>query len=285
MRRLAIVVALIVSAACGGGSEEREETTRSPVSTTTTTSLAAGAEPTTTAPPTAADGSPASTTTTAATRTGTASAASASQQSSTPEDTRTPELAHVLSPKPGRYVYATEGFSETGSGPTARREPMPSTTTDDVTSAGEELTILTDYGDGSTQEARYIARPAEVLLARLTFTTTTSGVPSSQAVAPQPPILVMRAPLRVGDKWESTWEDPTLGVQGVGTGEVRARDGNAFVVHLDHRLRGSITGRLQLTIWLDPTTGTRVRDESVLDITAAANPSHFELKRALQSAP
>lgn len=113
----------------------------------------------------------------------------------------------MLAPAAGTYTYATRGYNESGSGPTRRRSDLPATTTDhvDVTTheRGKTVTITTDFGDGSTQHVVLEVTETEVHLTRLASTSTTAGVRSEQAVNPQPPILVVRPPYRVGDTWES----------------------------------------------------------------------------------
>lgn len=74
---------------------------------------------------------------------------------------------------------------------------------------------------------------------------------TSQEVNPSPPILVVRATYRIGDRWEGRWQDAALGVQGVGTGSVVSRElvataastYDAFRVSLDYRIRGAVTGQ------------------------------------------
>ena len=208
--------------------------------------------------------------------------------------TAAPSPAEALAPTPGRYVYATTGYSQSGSGPTARRSDLPPTTTDEVhtsTSAtgASVVTITTDYGDGSRSTLELEVAGTNARLTRLSFASTNNGVTSEQAVTPSPPILLARSPYRDGDSWESAWQDAALGVQGVGTGSVLRHEtvdssrgsSTTAVVHLDHRLRGTITGRLEFTIWIDPHDAVRLRDELIVDFQMAGNPQHLESRRTL----
>ena len=214
-------------------------------------------------------------------------------QDSTAATPSSPSGAVTLTPRTGTFTYRTTGYSESGTGPTTRRRSMPQATTDTVTQGNDgTVEVVTDFGDGSSQHALLQIDGSDVHLLRLAFASTSNGVKTEQAISPSPPILLYRSPFAIGDRWESSWEDRAYGVQGVGTGAVLRTEPvetplgrfNTAVVHLDHRIRGSVTGRLQATLWIDPATATRARDETILDLTVGTTPSHTEYRRTLTSA-
>lgn len=199
----------------------------------------------------------------------------------------------VYVPPAGRYVYDTSGFTESGGGASRRRSEPPSQTVDEVTvtrqGSGVEVRTATSYGT-SGQETTVIVGGDTAHLTRLTYRSTNAGVTTEQAVAPQPQILVARLPYVVGDRWESAWRDPSLGIQGAGWGAVLRREtvsaaGRAFgavVLQLHQRLQGSISGELDITTWLDPSTGIVLRQVLITDLQDATGASHSEITRVLR---
>lgn len=199
----------------------------------------------------------------------------------------------VYVPPAGRYVYDTSGFTESGSGATRRRSEPPPETTDEVTvtrqGSGIEVRTATSYGS-SGQETSVLVDDDTAHLTRLTYRSTNAGVATEQAVTPQPPILVARLPYVVGDRWESAWRDATLGIQGVGWGAVVRRETvsvgagsfDTVVLQLHQRLQGSISGELDITSWIDPSTGIVVRQVLITDLQDATGASHSEITRTLR---
>ena len=282
---LPVLATVSLLAGCSGG--EPDPAARESAASATTTTAPAGPAP-------AAESA---TTTVTAGSTGAATGAgTASAPGATPASPPSPGDARLaLLPPAGTFDYDTVGYSQSGEGPTANRTDLPPVTTDVAThSAGDGhqvVTVTTTYDASSTQRVTFHVTSTEVLLAQLSFSSTSNGVRSEQTVTPSPPPIVVRAPYRVGDRWESAWADDAFGVQGVGNGAIERRESvttaigvvDAVVVRLDHRIRGSVTGRLQLTLWIDPTTARRVRDETIVDISVGAIASHLESRRTLRA--
>lgn len=201
---------------------------------------------------------------------------------------------HVYVPPAGRYVYDTSGFSESGSGPTSRRSEPPPESVDEVsvTKRGSvtEVRTSSSYGSSGQQTSVVVTGPS-AHLARLTFWFADAGVTSEQSVTPQPEILVARIPYVVGDRWESAWRDPSVGMQGVGWGAVVRHETltvsrgsvDTVVLQLHQRFEGSLSGELDIMSWVDPATGIVVRQVLTTDLRDATGASHSEITRVLRA--
>lgn len=211
-----------------------------------------------------------------------------------PDDTDDGGLS-VYAPPPGRYLYDATGTIET-SGIGGGTEPVPPTSTDDVTVAQEPATmrmvvITRDEGRDSVQEAVIAVTAADARLVRLSHRSGKVGVDYS--VNPDPPVVLVRLPYRVGDTWEVAWSDPTSGVSGVGTATVSRRETVAtpagsfetFVVTVTQRLRGTVTGTLTVTSWIDPHTGVQPKQHLVTDLHDATGGSRTDTVRTLRRLP
>jgi hypothetical protein len=226
-----------------------------------------------------------------------ASGTTPSTTSSAPEARAAPR-ATVYAPPAGRYLYDTTGYSSSGSGATARRQEAPPQSTDDVTVARKgkvtEVRTVTSYDRGRSQETIVEVTAEEARLHQLTFRgTTAAGMATEQAVKPDPPVLLARLPITIGDRWDIVWNDKTLGLQGIGAGEVLRTEAvelgtgtvTAFVIEVHQRIRGTFQGELTATTWLDPSNGVQVKHVIISDLRTATGSSHDEITRVLRTQP
>ena len=209
----------------------------------------------------------------------------------------TPSVTEVYVPPAGRYLYDTSGFSESDNGATRRRTEAPPESVDEVAvtrhGGATEVRTQTTYSASSSQETTVIVTEGDARLTRLSYRSTNAGVTTEQSVTPQPSIPVARLPYLVGDRRESAWSDPTLGIQGVGWSAALRRETTetsfgavaTVVLQLHQRLRGSITGELDVTSWIDPSTGVVVRQVLVTDLQDATGATHSEITRVLRGRP
>lgn len=202
--------------------------------------------------------------------------------------------AGVYTPPPGRYVYNVSGTIET-TGLTTTKEQAPPTSTDDIRVSDEpaamRMTVITrDEGQDSSQEIVVAVTASEARLVRLSYRPETG---LDYSVNPDPPALLARMPYRDGDTWEIAWNDPSTGISGVGTGTAERHETittpagsfDTVVVTVTQRLRGTVTGTLTVTYWIDPSTGVQPRQHVVTDLQDATGASRSDTTRTLRKQP
>ena len=210
--------------------------------------------------------------------------------------TRTsPASRAVYAPPPGRYVYDTVGETQT-TGITSSREPVPPTSVDEVRVSDEptamRMVVVTRYeGDDATQEVVIAVTDTEARLVRLSYRPDDTGL--AYNINPEPPALLARLPYTDGDRWEIAWDDPTSGISGVGTGTVERHETvttpagtfDTAVVTVTQRLRGTVTGTLTATTWVDTDTGIQARQHVITDLQTATGASRTDTTRTLRERP
>lgn len=202
--------------------------------------------------------------------------------------------AGVYAPPPGRYVYDVSGTIET-TRLTTTKEQAPPTSTDDIrvsdAPAAMRMTVVTrDEGQDSSQEIVIAVTATEARLVRLSYRPKTG---LDYSVNPDPPALLARMPYRDGDTWEIAWNDPSTGISGVGNGTVERHETittpagsfDTVVVTVTQRLRGTVTGTLTVTSWIDPATGVQPRQHVVTDLQDATGASRSDTTRTLRERP
>lgn len=280
----AVLALALIASACGSGGPKADVREAGDVGTSTAPAAPDGDGGLTASAD--GDSSPRDSTPTGATPSG--------QGSPTPTVAADGVAAEVFVPPGGRYIYDTSGFTESGSGATYRRSDAPRESTDDITveRQGSTTTVTTSTSYGSSGLETVVAvTGVNAHLMRLTYWSTNAGVRTEQAVTPQPEILVVRLPYVVGDRWESAWRDPSIGIQGAGWGAVLRREAaasgrgrvDAVVLQLHQRLQGPISGELDVTSWVDPATGVVVRQVLITDLSDATGASHSETTRVLRA--
>ena len=286
---VAATVAVVALAGCAGSEQDDRAAADGVVSTPRASSA-----PTATAPPASSAADPEASTSPPSSDP-VPNPAPQGDGSSAPDETSLVAPASLV-PGPGRYVYATSGFSESGAGPTAQRRDAPAETIDTITvtagNGGTNVRVVTSSPDGE-QESRFLMTDSEAHLRQLVSRSRTAGVSNDLVVTPDPPVLVARLPYRDGDTWENTWRDDELGLQGTGTGTVLGREAvdapwgrvDAVVIRIVQRIRGSITGELTVTAWVDPATAVQVKQHSVSDIQGPTGASYSEVTRILRGGP
>jgi hypothetical protein len=301
MRRLLgiLIVAVLSVAACGGGGDSEKTAADKAASSTTVkagkTSKSGGGSTTTAA------GGGGTATTKAAGGGGAGGGPAAPAGSGSDGHTSSQQqggAAAQSSPTPasGRAVYSVDGFYQTGTGPTAKKEKMPPEATDDikVTKNGDttELRVVSTAGKRSSETVTQLTA-TEARITELKTTDNSGATPQSFTVHPQPPILIARFPYKVGDKWEQDWKDPALGLTGHNTGAILREENvttsrgttKAIVVENRQKLTGAVTGELVTTVWVDPADGVQLKRNSVSDINGPGGPTHAESTAVLKSGP
>ena len=197
----------------------------------------------------------------------------------------------VYAPPPGRYIYDVSGTIEP-TGVTTTKEQAPLTSTDDIRVSDEpaamRMTVITrDEGQDSSQEIVVAVTATEARLVRLSYRKKTG---LDYSVNPDPPAMLARIPYSTGDTWEIAWNDPGTGISGVGTGTVERHETittpagsfDTVVLTVTQRLRGTVTGTLTVTSWIDPATGVQPRQHVVTDLQDATGASRSDTTRTLR---
>lgn len=291
LRILAVVTALVVTA-CGGGAGDPARTAR-PQSAPDPTSTTAAPDDGRSSARQPEEGEvvdpeePAASTTTDARR-----ADEVSEDVDGAASGSSPDDVSVYVPPAGQYIYDVTGHVET-TGISNSRESVPPTSTDHVdVSEGPTATRLTvvtrDEGSDASQEIVVEVTDGEARLVRLGHRPDSGGF--AYSVHPDPPALLARLPYRVDDSWEIAWDDPALGISGIGTGRITGRETvttpagrfDTFVVTVEQRLRGTINGTLTVTSWIDPARGIQARQHIVSDFSDATGASRSDTVRVLR---
>lgn len=314
-RVAAITLALAaLTAACGGGGEADDVTsgTSSTTITASTTGDGSTAPPAgggSTAPPagggegtattakggTATTPRPTASPTTTAMTTAKDSTVTTSRPAPTTPGTSAPS---VFVPPAGRYTYDTKGYSQSSGGVSSgERREITGTSTDDVTLSPQggstEVRTVTTFEGGRGQDTYVVVDGSKAVLRRLVLRSMTAGVNTEQNVNPSPPIPVAKLPYRVGDKWEASWRDDALGLQGVGAGETVREElidtpagrFDSVVIHMVQRVRGTFNGELETTIWIARSSGIPAKVVTVTDLQNTSGSNHTETTRTLTKAP
>lgn len=293
--RTILAIAILTGAACGS-TDDPQSAQAVASETTTTTSAADRNDPTdstasTTEPQVAEPGSPAGeespTSPGDPIKPGTSSASPTSDPRGNPKA--------VYAPPPGVYIYDMTGTIEESGLTGTTKKPVPTTSTDDIrvsqAEAAMRMVVVTrDEGDNSTQEIVVAVTDRDARLVRLSRRPDT-GVEIS--VNPDPPALLARFPYRLKDQWEIAWNDPGTGVSGVGTGTVERQETistpagrfDTVVVTVVQKLRGTVTGTLTVTTWIDPATGVQPKQHTVTDLQDATGASRTDTTRTLRTRP
>lgn len=295
LARALLVLALTATTACGGATHQTTARANTAGTVQATEARGQAAGPAAESP---------SSTMTATDDPRTATASEAPSQTSQPAPTAgttppSPAAAHddpsVYAAPAGHYVYDLAGTIQTEDVTGTSEQPVPPTSTDDIRIADEPaamrmIVVTRDEGQDSSQETVVAITENEARLVRLSRRPDT-GVGIS--VNPEPPALLARLPYQVGDQWEIAWNDPTTGISGVGTGTVEHRETltspagsfDTVVVTVVQRLRGTISGTLTVTSWIEPATGVQPRQHIVTDLRDATGASRSDTTRTLRAIP
>jgi len=203
----------------------------------------------------------------------------------------------VFVPPAGRYTYETKGYSQSSGGASSgERKDITGTATDDVSvtpqGSSTEVRTVTTFEGGRGQETFVVVDAAKAVLRRLVLRSVTAGAATEQTVTPSPPIQVAKFPYRVGDKWEASWRDDSLGVQGVGAGETLREETidtpagrfTSVVIRVVQRVRGTLNGEIETTIWVVRSSGVQAKVFTVTDLQNTSGSSRSETTRTLAKA-
>jgi hypothetical protein len=260
---LALAALAALPGCSGRGSSEAIRATAGAASVETTSTTATTAAPTTTR----AGAARATTTPSAKAPAPTATASPASPAGPRP----------LTPPAPGTYRYDTSGATTFA----ATTMPFPAVTTlvvDPPAGARQHSTrdIRDPSGNGTVTELTLDYRPQGVYLVALKITTSLGVAGDSRTFQPPSPVLLLATGARPGAHQQADLATPTTAAklvvdvlrdekvtvagQGVDTVVMRA------VVILPP---GDLTGRQELTVWIDPVSRLWVKEHSVADASAA----------------
>ena len=193
---------------------------------------------------------------------------------------------------PGTYRYDTTGAVTLG----ASRTPLPPVTTLRVDPpAGERQRTVRDLrdatGNGSVTETVLDYRPEGVFLVEINLATSFAGLADSRRLSPAAPALVVPTGAAPGFHREldlalSRGGTARLVVDGVGIEAVpvAGRPVDTLVMRTVVTLSApDLTGRQELTSWLDRGTRLNLRERSVGDVAAGLLVAHSEQESRLQS--
>lgn len=197
-------------------------------------------------------------------------------------------------PAAGAYRYGQTGYERFCQALCDRRDlPSPLTITVSHASPGAGAITVIDHGQVSemraTRNTSVWRRSAVSLVGHLTRFAT-GAISYESSWEPQPPIQILRLPIRAGQTWFGSWEAETAGeytvvVVGVDSVSVGGKPVPAYRVETEMTLSGEFEGSHQITLWIDPATKATVRARGSLDVRASGGryETHYDL--SLDSAP
>jgi len=198
---------------------------------------------------------------------------------------------------PGLYVYNATGYIEWDTASVSDHHDVPPTvdsqwTTSPAGNGATEVDFTFDYGFAN-EKVRTQMSATQVLFESLEQHSNGTQVTYNQTITCQPPFIVAREPLRVGDQWNIQWNDSNLQIQGSGTGQllrtetVQAAYGSVetVVVQLDMSLSGSASGGVHFTLWLDPRTGMEVKRVEKSTVQTFGETEKVDMQIVLRSHP
>lgn len=178
-------------------------------------------------------------------------------------------------PKPGAYVYAQSGSekfcSATSCGqPRALPERMDALVSHTRSGAA---TIQLTLAPGRIVRTDLGYSAAGITVDSLTIEFTEVGVTQTSALAPKPPISLVRAPLSGGKRWGGEYQDGNTRGTYSFTATTRqtinaaGRQTDAWRIDGSITIAGEASGTITLTIWLDDTSNTFLRLKGTIDAT------------------
>jgi hypothetical protein len=205
--------------------------------------------------------------------------------------------ASFVVPPAGLYVYNASGYIEWDTASVSDHHDVPPVvnsqwTTSPAGNGATEVDFTFDYGFAN-EKVRTQLSATQALFESLEQHSNGTQVTYNQTITCQPPFLVARQPLRVGDRWNLQWSDPHLQMQGSGTGQLLRTETvqtgyggvEAVVVQLDMSLSGSATGGVHFTVWLDPRTGMEVKRVEKSTVQTFGETEKVDMQIVLRSHP
>jgi hypothetical protein len=182
-------------------------------------------------------------------------------------------------PKVGRYTFHSQGSRQVGPG--ASPQPFDDNTTMDVSITGDDEIQRTQSGNGSAEIHLRFARDG-LLLVR---TRARSGAFQFDQTF-DPPQLIVRWPLYVGEEWTGSFRSDKYDTEGTYHAHVLRRENAAlvgrdlvtYVISSEVRTTGQLSGTIAATLWYSPEVGLTVHRITDADESYAGYPfkSHSE---------
>ena len=177
-------------------------------------------------------------------------------------------------PAAGEYVYDQKGFEKFCQGASCDKQQLPPTQTVDASysaRSGSSATVVTTARSSDRQTltttTRYTGEVA--LITKVVVDFTFSGFTFSQAYEPQPPVVSLRFPLKVGDRWNGKWDARTSGDYSIRvTGATGSGSSTVYRLATVTNFKGDFSGRAQATVWVNGRTGVPVKTDG--DIAVAS---------------
>lgn len=271
MKRLWGVVLLLLVAACGGeGADDSAVLTQPSATPRAERSAAATTEPSLGA-------------TTGARSPGAATPAPADAPKESSTDSR-PTSSGLVRPATGKYGFHEEGTRRAGSA--GQDQPYEDDGTLTVSASGAGTTLRFESDRGSEElTLRYEANRAFLERARLEQSVATFDARFD------PPQLVLRSPLRVGDAWTNTWKaNGTSGTTKIRVARnesvsAMGKTWSAFVLTNETTASGDAKGNTTSTTWYVPELGLDVKRVSDFDGTYQGIAYKQHSERTLTSRP
>jgi hypothetical protein len=116
---------------------------------------------------------------------------------------------------------------------------------------------------------------------------TYSGFTFSQAYEPQPPVVSLRFPLKVGDKWNGKWDARTSGDYSIRVTRVAEAKawGTIYKLETVTNFKGEFSGRAQATVWVDGDTGMPVQTDGDIAVASQFGEYTSSFTTSLRSGP
>ena len=198
-------------------------------------------------------------------------------------------------PAAGMYTYTQSGWEEFCDASRCDKQDLPPTQdvkTTHKSRSSNEVVVVTEAEASDSRFVRTTTRhtPEGAFITDVFLRFDYEGVSFNNSYQPEPPVEILRLPLRTGMEWAGQWEDKTSGNYQIKVGpkesvSVGGRSVQAFRVNTVTHFRGEFDGSAMVTIWVDPATLAPVKTKGKLDVKSFFGTYRSEFSATLRSAP
>lgn len=196
----------------------------------------------------------------------------------------------VSMPAQGGYVYAQSGWEELCQTGTCDRSELPSRQDQRVTHlqrsrVGGRFEMETRGSGSRSQTLVYLVERDRVSVEEIRSVFSTGGLSFETTIVPDPPILSLKLPVQVGEKWSGGWTDRRDDVDGTYRFAVVRREGGSIVLDSRLEFRGEFQGFNDLRLWIDPDHLTITATTGKVEIRSTYGTYRSEFATSLVSKP
>lgn len=198
-------------------------------------------------------------------------------------------------PGKGVYTYGQTGWEEFCDATSCEKQDLPPTqevkTFYDSLSSNE-VVVVTEAEASRSRFVRTTTRhtPKGAFVTEVYLRFNYEGVSFNNSYQPEPPVEIVRLPLRAGMKWSGEWKDDTSGDYAIDVDpreavSVGGRTVQAFPLHAVTHYRGEFDGSSTTTVWVDPATAAVVKTVGEISVESFFGKYRSNFRATLRSGP